>query len=233
MVNRKQESWESAIRRMLELQFSDIHLILSDRDVVASKEFREMIYRIYRIRWAFIRSRHKSFLAERQIPELKKRYSIAMKMNQTDNWVQFTEEIVKHHNNQFIPFTKIKRSSVDKLNYLSLLKQLYKTRNPALLFNTFSLGHFPKKTERKLFKYKVGTYVLLTRKVSYKIKTSVFDKPSVKGYWGETIYQISDIKLKHGSKWTLVPVYQLRNAETKKILKGYYYNSEIMKVEYN
>ena len=233
VLNKKQESWEAAIRRMLELTYSDIHLLITDRDVIASKQFRQQIFDSLRIRWAFIRIRSKSWMVERAIPDIKKRYSIAMQLNNTTNWVQFTDDICQHYNRQYIPSTNLRRFEVDKMNYLSVLEQLYKTRKPALQFNTFSLGHFPKKMETKLFKYPIGTKVLLSRKVSYKMKTHVFEKPSVIGYWGDTIYEISDLKLKHGSKWTLVPVYQLRNAETKKILKGYYYGVEIMKVEFD
>jgi hypothetical protein len=47
---------------MLETAFDDVHLILTDRDCVASKEFAREIYLKYRIRWGWLKNRSKAFL---------------------------------------------------------------------------------------------------------------------------------------------------------------------------
>jgi hypothetical protein len=218
------ESWEKAVTEMIEGSYGEIRHIVSDRDVaVTSKKFRRGIWDNYGIRWTYLRSRSKAFRAERQIRNLKERLSTAMRANPgEDDWTRFLPAIIKDYNSQKIPGTDIRRNSVNKNNYMSLLEDLYQSKDPDLLFNVSSASNFSADMKRELFRFAVGEAVLLRKSADYTSQKSIFDKASVRGNFGPKPYTIRAASLKANGTLFYTPVYSLRG------LRGWFYDSELI-----
>jgi hypothetical protein len=209
---------------MIEGSYGQVRCIISDRDAaVTSKKFRRGIYNKYGIGWIFLKSRGKSFRAEKMIGYVKTHLSMAMKAHPGEkNWTRFLEGIVKYYNSQHVTGTNVIRSSVNKENYMKLLEQLYNSKEPTLMFNVATSRNFLPKTQRMLWKYAVGDVVLLYRKSNYKLKQSIFSKNSVLGAFDDTTPRtIKSLYLKANGLLFLTPVYRLAG------LNDYYYESEL------
>ena len=224
-------SWKKAIEKIVSESYADVNLLLSDRDTVVKPDFIKYMFDKYAIRWHFLIHRSKAALAEKLIEYTKRHLSMAMAMNKQKNWVQYVPEIVRSYNAGFISRTKIVRSSLHENNYLSKLKALYKVRDPTLFFNGFDMGRFTPKMERKLFKFRVGETVLVLRKLDLGVKTSQFDKTSVKGKFSKTLYTVTERKLKHNYKFTLVPAYRIAKKRTGEVVPGFFYTNELLSNE--
>jgi hypothetical protein len=218
-------SWEKAITQMIEESYGEIRNIVSDRDsAVTSAKFQRGIYHTYGVKFTFLRSRSKAFKAELMNKFMKRRLSIAMKANPNEtDWTKFVPGIVKDYNSQKIPGTNITRDSVNKHNYMQLLEQLYKSKDPSMLFNISAGMNVSPETRKIIWRYNVGDKVLLNRDPDYTEGKDAFLKTSVKGAYGEKVYTIKNLVYKT-SKWTIVPTYRLKN------IKGLFYEAELLPV---
>jgi hypothetical protein len=213
---------------MIEGSYGEIRLIVSDRDVaVTSKKFRRGIWEKYGIRWTYLRSRSKAFRAERQIRTLKERLSTAMRANPEErDWTVFLPGILRDYNSQKIEGTNVRRNSVNKKNYLGLLEQLYKSKDPDLLFNISSSVNFSPEMRRELFRFSAGDPVLLRKTADYGQKTSTFDKVSVRGSFGTKVYKVRQANLKANGTLFYTPVYSLAG------LRGWFYDAELIPADF-
>lgn len=216
-------SWEKSITKMLEESFSDIRCIVSDRDAVATSEkFRRSLKVRYNIDWVFLPLRGKAFFAELAVKILKTKLSVALLANPEErDWTKFVEDAVRSHNSEKIEGTDVVRSSVNKYNYVSLLSKLYKSKNPTMLFNISSGSNVSPETSKQIWNLKVGDRVLLNRKVTNK---NVFEKASVKGHYGKTVYSVKKRLWKTSSDFYIVPVYELDK------IAGKFYESELLPI---
>jgi hypothetical protein len=225
MRDRTSASWEAAVTKMIEESYGEIRTIVSDRDVaVTSQAFRRRIAREYSISWIFLRSRPaKAFRAERMIYFMKRRLSVALAANPgTLDWSKYVAPIVAEYNARKIRGTGIRRSSVNKDNYMRLLEEIYRSEEPGLLLNIASGANFTPATRRKMWKYRVGDRVLLRRPLDYHLDKSVFDKPTVLGSYGARTFVVQRLLLKSNANLFLTPVYGLSG------IKEYYYESDLL-----
>ena len=223
-VDKTAASWHEALKNLLEKSVDKCSLILSDRDVVVSKQFAKEIFELYRIKWGFLTRRSKAFLAERRFSLIRTQLTELMEANRTDNWTQYLETICLNYNDEYIKHTKFKRSQISDENYLDYLGALYKTSDASLFFNSYSMGKFSADMSKRLFRYSLGQRVRLARKVDIDVKKSIFDKPSMVGHFSEEEYTVKERTLKHDSKYMISPCYRLRETP------GLFYESELLSV---
>jgi hypothetical protein len=225
MKNQSMSSWEGVVSFLFQTYFESVHTFVSDREATfTSEKFRKMMKARFSIDWYFMHVRNKAFLAERMIRYVKKRLSMSMSINKTNQWVQFVEPLTKHFNGQHRTGTHMKRNAIIKHNFLEMLNQLHKVDDVTHLFNiSTSYQPPPPKYAKRIFKYKVGSFVLLRRKSDYATheKQKTFDKPSMIGAFGGVVYTIERRLLKNSANLFLTPVYKL----TGKL--GYFYEREL------
>jgi len=154
---------------------------------------------------------------------LKRRLAIAEKANGGDGrWVDHLPKILLDYNRKTIAGTKVRRSSVNQNNYLTLAGQLYNSTDPTMLFNMAESFRAPSGLARLLWRYAVGDKVLLSRRVDYDIKDKgYFEKPSVVGTFGPKVYTVTACRTKLSGDLFLCPVYELSD------LTGVFYESEL------
>jgi hypothetical protein len=206
--------WYRAIETFVDLR-RDVRCIFSDRDSVAtSPEFRDKIYREFKIAWRFLKKGHKAYLAERYIGFMKTKLSQALAQKGGKNWVKFVAPIVEEYNKEKIEHTSYRRQAVNRQNFSHFLSQLLRTSEPELEFNRFKAGPFANELwNKKIFKYNLGQKVLLARRANWKEtdeKLKTFTKISMAGGFGKTVYTITGRQLRcsKGCK-SYVPVYSL------------------------
>jgi hypothetical protein len=218
-------SWEEALKNMLETQYDNVHLILSDRDCVASKQFAKMIYEKYRVRWGYLKNRSKAYLAERRLSYVKTKLTELMQANNSNNWIQYLPTICLDYNSQIIKGTKLRRMDITSTNYLTYVNQLYRQSDASMYFNSFSMGKFSPEMARRVFRYSVGQRVYLSRAANWQQKKSIFSKPSVVGSFGPEIFTVKERSLKHDNRWLLAATYKLSE------IGGHFYEAEITAVD--
>ena len=206
--------WLKAIETFVELR-RDVVSIFSDRDSVAtSLDFRDRIYRDYKIVWRFLKKGHKAYLAERYIGFVKTKLSQALAHKGGKNWIQFVRPIVDEYNKEKIEHTSYRRQAVNRQNFSHFLSQLMGTPEPELEFNRFKAGPFANEEwNKKIFKFNLGQKVLLARRANWKDseeKLKTFTKISSVGGFGKTVYTVTGRQLRcsKGCK-SYVPVYSL------------------------
>ena len=192
--------WEKAVEHFISLT-RNVSIIYSDRDAVAtSAEFRSHIYSKYAVRWYFLKKGSKSYLAERYISFVKTKLSQALEYKKSKRWIDFVEPLCKEYNKEKIENTNFSRQAVNRDNFDQLLSQLFKTKNPDLVFNSFKAGPFEQPYWNKIaFKFDLGDKVLLARKANWKEtheKLKTFDKISKIGGFGPTSFTISGRQLR-------------------------------------
>jgi hypothetical protein len=221
-----QAAWEYAVKEMKAKHYRLIKTIITDRDTaVAGKAFQNRIKRELGINWIHLKNRSKAYKAERMIAFMKQRLSMALELNKKGdkNWVQHIDSIVNDYNEQFIKGTNIRRRDASKKNYMQILEQKLKTKDPTPYFNLAVSGDFSPQLAAKLFKYRVGQRVLLAIRADYTadvIDKGAFYKPTVRGNFGK-VYTISERLLKSNSDLFLSVVYRLQE------LDGLFYDSEL------
>jgi len=218
------QQWLTSIAEFV-ANSGQVSVIYSDRDTVAkSRKFRQQLFNDYGIRWHFLRSRHKSFLAERFVGYVKRKLSVALeraKARQADDqqpvkrWVDYIKPLLKLYNSQLVEGTTIRRRSVTRENFNQLLRQLFNNNpNYDLLFNSYSFGEFAHKPEwnRRIFKYSLGDRVRVNRRADWADPENRlgFAKPSTRGSYGKKIYPIIGRQLRSNKARTrYIPVYAL------------------------
>ena len=225
--NKNMESWNEALDSMLsDPKLDGIHTVMSDRDSVAtSQRFLKRLEEKYGVDWDYLRSRSKAFKAERAIRFLKSRLAMALKAQKTMNWVQFVPKIVDDYNAQSVSGTDIPRKSVNRHNYMKLVKQLLGTHDASTFVNISDVSAVSGDWGNIFFRFAVGDKVLLAREADYQrghlFKSAAERKRSVSGPYSDFVYTITSRKLKHNSRMFLTVVYTLSG------LKGYFYESEL------
>lgn len=173
------------------------------------------------------RSRSHAFRSERMISYLKTHLTLAMRTSQDGVWIDKIPGILAEYNSRLIPGTTIRRDSVTKENYYSLLEELTKSTDPTMLFNLSRSHSFSPWLQGKLWKYSIGQKVLIAREADYEAKGQQttkggsFFKRSIEGAWAPTVRTIKDLWLKD-SKYFLTPVYEIQS------LHGLFYESEVL-----
>jgi hypothetical protein len=158
---------------------------------------------------------------------LKERLSTAERANGDGRWVPHLEGVLLDYNRKLIAGTKIRRNSVNQDNYLSLVGQLSGADEPSMLFNMAETFRAPSGLARFLWRHAVGDPVLLARRVDYDLKKrNYFEKASVKGTFGPTVYKVKACRTKLSGDLFICPVYELHG------LTGLYYESELSPANY-
>ena len=215
------KQWLQSIERFVELS-RQVAVIYSDRDSVAtSSSFRTDLSKRFGIRWHFLKSRHKSFLAERFVGYVKTKLSRALeraserKGRPVKRWVDYVAPLLEIYNSQKIGSTTYKRKAVSRENFNDLLRQIFgNDRHYDLRFNSYSVGEFQHKPEwnRRVFKYSLGERVRVNRRADWSDPENRlgFVKPSSRGSYGKKTYPIVGRQLRSDKSYTtLVPVYSL------------------------
>jgi hypothetical protein len=218
---------------MLEESVGEIRLIVSDRDAAAtSKKFRRSILRQHSIRWYFLALRSKAHRAELMIKYVKFHLSMALKANPGSDWKKYLPEIVDSHNREVIPGTSIVRNAVNEGNYLSLLGQLYGSKDPDMLFAVSSGQNYSPGIASLVWRRQVGDRVLVERKLNLKLRQRTFDKASVEGNFGEEVFVVKKRLLKSSADLFLVPVYRVGPADEDGggYLPGLFYDNNLLPV---
>ena len=236
MTRKNLAGWEKAIDDLVTHAFPQARAILSDRErALTSRKFQDKMRERWGLAFFFLKGRHKAFHVERYIFEIKKRLSIAMKMNGTQRWSRFLQAAVDDHNSKRVPGTEFRRDEIDRSNFSSFLNQRYKTKDATSLFSVSTLDDdsLPPKARRVLWRYDVGDWVYLAIKSDYTftskedLKMKNFLKPSRAGNY-KRVYQIVDRKLKSAGKYRLTSCYVLRDPKTRRNLQGIFYQSELV-----
>jgi hypothetical protein len=228
--NKKAESWEAAIKQIVERDFDSLVCLISDRDAIASEKFRNMIKAKYKVSWSFLKSRGHAMKAERMVRYTKERLSEALAGDpENKNWIKFVPKIQNDYNSRFVTGCKgLRRKDVNKTNYLSALRCLYRVEDPTVEFSVSDTANYSKRLADKLFKFDIGDRVVLARRAAYikGEKATRFEKPSVKGRFGPSTYLVVGRRMKHNKNFFVSAAYRLSG------LSGLFYGEEIRKIGY-
>lgn len=168
--------WKMTINRFLREHDDEVRTFVSDRDSVVTRIFRDYIKKRYNISWIFLYNRSKSFRAETMISYLKERLATGMDGSNDGEWVKLLPGIIRDYNSKMIKGTKIRRTSVNKHNYMDFLAKKFDTDYPSLMINGMTGHVFIPEFNRKLFKFQIGEKVLLRSDSAYSSKKKTFKK---------------------------------------------------------
>ena len=231
-------SWRVAVQKLAETTvIHALRVVVSDRDAAVKSDndggLRALLKRRYGISWIFLKNRSKAFKSERMIRFLKERLSMALRANEDGQWVHLLDGICRQYNASFIPGTKIRRSQVDQHNYLRLLEQLYRSPEPTMRFIMAETFRYPSRLARFLWDYKVGDKVLVARRSDHSLKDRhTFEKPSVVGSFGPTVYRVTACLTKKNWKLFITPVYTVARLSDGTPLSGKYYPDELAPADF-
>jgi hypothetical protein len=224
--NKTQESWADGIGQFILKKFPCVRTIVTDRDTAISHpDFQKMVYDKYGVDWIHLRSRSKSYAAERAIRTIKTRLSQAMSMNDKgDNrWLVHLPGIVADLNNKYVRNTKMRRKDVTKENVMQLLAQIFKVKDFTPILNTKVLSSFsPQMYKAVGFKFDAGSKVQVSRNANYNVKLDAFTKKSVEGNYSKKVYTVEYGFLKSSNDHYLCQMYKVRG------LKGIFYSTELI-----
>ena len=228
--NKNSQSWLDAILYFVE-RTQEVSVIYSDRDAVAtSSTFREFIQDKFNIRWHFLKTHHKAFLAETYIGKVKTRLSQALKFQtkQPQRWIDLVEPLMQAHNKQKIGNTPYTRQSVNRTNFDAFLKEFVGDAQPEMSFHASRAGPFKQEAlNKRFFRYTLGSRVLLNKSANYSHdeKTHAFHKVSVEGGYGSKIYTVSGRQLRMNRQGNqLVAVYSLQELDPRRF---HFYEAEL------
>ena len=214
--NFTRKSWERGIHQLLSRHFSDISYITTDADVaVSSKTFINKLYETYGVKLVILGGHRKAYKAERGIRIAKSWLSMAMKADNTKNWIDFLPKIEEFYNDQLIPGSKkFKRKDVNINNYMKLLAEISPLGNGVDVENNLgNAENFSQEMQSKIFKYKLGDKVLVGNARApdfYDNGGATFKKKSVLGGYSKKIRTIVGLVLKKTSRNYLTVCYRLK-----------------------
>jgi hypothetical protein len=229
-------SWEMATKQFIEVFFDGVVVIQSDREAaLTSVKFAEKLKRDFGVEIVHLKQRQKAHLAERYGRYVKERLSVACSFNKKNNlnWTRHLISVIKEFNGRIITGTSFRRSSIDKTNFLDLLRQLHKIEDPDVLMNLSTSSNHSDRVKKKLWKYKVNDRVVLLRSANYQVgqkSSGVFTKFSTEGRFSTRQYVITRLILKRDKALSLIPAYELSYGGKK--LSGMYYEREVKKVSF-
>ena len=214
-ANKKQESWEEGIRQFVTELFPAAATLIVDRDVaISSRKFQERIYNLYKVDFCHLRSRSKSFAAERAIRTLKSLLSQSLALNDKgdNNWLKHLPSVLASLNNRFCRNTNIRRIDVNKDNELQVLAQVFGVKDFSPILNTKVLGNFSTEMYKAVgFKHKPGDKVQISRDANYRVKIDAFTKKSVEGNYTKRVYTVDYGLLKSSNRHYFVHCYKLKS----------------------
>lgn len=244
------QSYKDALLSFIQFYDYSISSFCSDKEAALSRKFKTFLLDNYGIRCYHILSHSKAYKAEAAIKYVKVRLSTAVEasleiakkkasskgqaLSAAENlklryWLDHLENIVVHYNQQLIPGTNIKRGSISSANQLSLISALYRTNEPLNLLSEGTRSHWPAEFMNLFFRYKINEKVHLATRSFYKLK-NIFVKYSVEGNYHPRIFIIHERRLKTNRRFTIVPVYLLRDTTTGEVLEGIFYAAELIAV---
>ena len=239
------DSFLTAIKAIFQLSpIHSVRVLLSDREsALHSRHFVARLKDELGINAQFLAVRSKAYAAELALRWMKVRLSRAMVAKGTRCWTVLVDPIVRSHNAQRIPGTRYRRVDVNKNSWLDVAEQILSARarraggdgrvdDAGAVFNTASVGEAGLSRERwkrKLFKFRLGDKVLLSRRSDYRDKTA-FPKPSVDGAYGERVHTVIGAYLRDTIRLEKVTVYKLRDDVSGEPMRGFYYDNELLKL---
>ena len=191
-------AFESAIKTLLrETMLSQVVLIIADREsALFSKKFSDFLKKKYGVAIKYLSKRNKSYLAERYNKMLKTRLSRGMRQTKSERWVDLLQPIIRQFNRQYVKGTSFRRKNISAKNVQQFLDEKYKTEDFPSLLNSVKIHSstiLNQKWKKKIFLFEEGERVLLSRAVSGgRGGEGRFPKPSLRGYFDEKVYVITD-----------------------------------------
>ena len=212
LANFTRKNWQKGIEQFLTGDFADITTIVTDADVaISSKTFIKQLYEQFGVKLVVLGGHRKSYKAERGIRTVKTWLAMAMKSNQSNNWVDFLPKIVAFYNDQLVPGSrKFKRKDVNASNYMALITELCPGAESQQ--NIGSVQQFSPEMQANIFKYKIGDKVLVSnaRAPDWFDKAGAFKKKSMLGFYSAKVRTISGLVLKSTSQNYLSICYRLK-----------------------
>lgn len=246
--------WELAIERILdETPLTRIKMVFSDQEsALISQKFVKKMHDLHNISLIYLKKRSKSWKAERNIRFIKRKLTGLLHQTGRRDWTNLLQGLVSHHNSQKVPGTSYRRNQVSPSNFQHFLAQKFKVPDLSLYFNSSKIPDtaFQSKTWlKRIFKFDVGTNVLLRRDIEEEKET--FTKPSIRGTYSTKIYTVKKRFLKNSInldfvqgriqflffkkvppppshlRITLFSVYQLAKADGS-LVEGTFYTEEMV-----
>ena len=227
-ANKGQESWERGVKYFME-RMPCVRAIISDRDSsVSGSAFQDRIYKELGVRWIHLRSRSKSYLAERMIYTVKVRLQQALDLNYPDlNWLQYMQPFCDDYNGRKVKHTNIRRIDVDKSNELKVIQQQFKVKDVGSLFNSSTCSNFSPYMLKKLkLPFKSGDRVLISKSANYTLRKDAFTKKSIDGTFSRKTYVVDRPVLKANSDQFFTVAWKIHG------LEGLFYSTELVKARW-
>ena len=188
------------------------------------------------MRIAYLKSRSKAYLAERFIRFVKTRVAECMAISGKKQWWQIMAGVQDHYNRAYFPNTKFRRDTINNDNFLDFLDEKWKSQDATVGFNTERMGtRLIRKLPslHKMFKYRVGDRVIVSRKAHYtaKEKGGRFHKTSTGGHFSRTPYRVTSLQTRSSREGHITPVYTLKREADGKEFLGIVYPHEITKIK--
>ena len=221
--NKSQQTWEDGIKQFID-NYPCARNIIVDRDSsVSGLAFQQRLYKETGVKFIHLRSRSKSYLAERAIRTIKTRVQQALDLNYPDlNWIQYLKPVCDDHNQRFVKHTNIRRIDVDKTNELKVIQMQFGVKDVGHLFNSSTASNFsPHMLKKMRLPFQTGDRVLVSKSANYEIKKDAFTKKSITGNYSKRVYTIDKPVLKANADQFLTIAYKING------LEGLFYPSEI------
>lgn len=216
VTSRSKENWYKAVREIIEESpISGIRTFICDKEgAVFSPHFQTRIQNEYGISFEFPTTNSKAYLAECFIRHVREAISKSIKARKKDGdknyrtWITVLPTILSSFNNKKIAHTRFRRKDVDKSNMLEFLDELHKMKDSTMSFNMGNIsGRSIRHTRWKnaVFKFPIGSKVLVNRRKLPGGGSKVFNKPSRDGGYDPEVFVIAEQRLKRGNHLYLVP----------------------------
>jgi hypothetical protein len=243
--NKTTESFMEAIKAIFQLSpIHSVRVVLSDREsALHSARFVERLRTELGISAQFLQVKNKAYAAELALRWMKVRLTRAMIAKGTRCWTALIDPIVRSHNVERVPGTRYRRVDVNNNSWEEVAAQKLEAdarrggggpiEDVTTAFNTgtTSESQIPGEAwKKKLFKFRVGDRVLLSRRSDYREGNKTFPKPSVEGAFGSDTYTVVGAYLRNTRTLEKVSVYKIRSDHSQRTIPGYYYDNELLRL---
>lgn len=150
---------------------------------VSRRRFVDWLKSEHNIRMRYIATRSKAYMAERMLKFVRTRVMQVLGRDGRKDWLAVALAVVKEYNSRMVRPTSFRRSEIDVRNYDQFMKEKYGLDSDIhMTQNLSSLDSrsLPAAWARRLWLYKDGERVLLSRRADYRSKNP-FHKASEKG----------------------------------------------------
>ena len=118
---------------------------------------------------------------------------------------------------------------VDKSNYVDFLRQLLKTNDASVVFNSafVQASSLPPAMRKRIWRYRKGQLVLVPRELDLNLSKKEREglKTSVYGAWSPNLYKVERLLLQRTKTNHLVPSYRLNVKHKDDIV---FYNTDVI-----